>query len=657
LTPLVRRVVWALIGALCFYRLAVAKPQPLDAAGTLRPLLYGLFSWFLGRFPDRDTAGSAWYAICIVVMLVPPALAILFYLSPRVRVPAVLRSRWLFWTSIAAALLFCRFTTLLEFEFNPDEGQFLASAQKLFYDPNFFHAVDTGTSGPINIYPLMLPAILGFSPDFASSRMLVIAIILVSAFLLYRSIACIATEELARLAILPFIGAFAVFKDRELIHYSSEHVPLLLISLAFYLSVRIFRDPSRHATPVILLGLLVSAAFFAKMQSVPIVAAEAVVALACVYATGHAGKVWRPALLLVAGGLPLPLLNTIACVGAGIWNDFWMSYIRANSSYADTHSTFVGNLQGFIQYVLAPNEVLCFLFVVMAIGVAWLVGKRGSFVQLTVVSATVAAAVLLAPLNRLTLYAFLGLLAICVLPVAVVLQYRRGAFGADPVRWFGVLSLASLAAAVFSVYVAHHAFVHYLVLLFLPLCACLAWMLIRNPATPLLALMLVLVVAYQCYLWSFQDDHVFRDVVAQLRPPEGELIRSLTSPTGRIFVWGWTVRPFLASGRVPSTRDTNVSNCFRAYNLMASPPVITPTPASQTVSRYYEQRILADLRASSPELFIDAVGPTSWFLGDRKYYGFEQFPDIAAFVQANYVFLKDQFDQRYYQRRDLASVR
>jgi len=56
-------------------------------------------------------------------------------------------------------------------------------------------------------------------------------------------------------------------------------------------------------------------------------------------------------------------------------------------------------------------------------------------------------------------------------------------------------------------------------------------------------------------------------------------------------------------------------------------------------------------------LFIDAVGPTSWFLGDRKYYGFEQFPDIAAFVQANYVFLKDQFDQRYYQRRDRASVR
>jgi hypothetical protein len=400
------------------------------------------------------------------------------------------------------------------------------------------------------------------------------------------------------------------------------------------------------------------------MQAVPIVAAEALVAVACVYATGNAGKVWKPPLLFAAGGLPLPLLNAVLCLSAGVWGDFWMSYVRANSSYADSQSTFVHNLQGFIQYVVDPNEVLFFLFIVLALGVAFVADRvrRGMssehsvFVQLTAVAIAVASALLLAPLNRLTIYAFLGILAFCAVLLYLGLLYSREELGADPLRWYGILALASIGASVFSVYVAHHFFVHYLLLIFGPLCAGMAWMLARQTAgRPFLALLIVLVVTYQNYLWSFQDDHVFKNVIANLQPPEGEFIRSLTSPRGRIFVWGWTIRPYLASGRVPSTRDTNVSNCFRAYNLMTSPPVITQTPASKEVSEYYEHRIANDLRANPPELFIDAVGPASWFLNDPKFYGFEHFPEIAAFVKDNYVFFKDAYEQRYYRRRDLAS--
>ena len=626
----------------------------------MRPVLLRPFNWFVGVFDGADEASTVWIAICFLALLLPPAFAVL----RRIRY-----SRGLFFGSIAVCLVLCRFPTLLESEFNPDEGQFLASAHKLFYDPNFFHSVDTGTSGPLNIYPLMLPEILGFSPDFASSRVIVLLIVLLSVFLLYRSIALVATEELARFGILPLVAAFAVFKNTELIHYSSEHVPLLLISTALYFSVRVLRSPSEASLPLFVLGLLVSSAFFAKIQSVPILAAEASVAIACVYATGHAGKVWRPALLFIAGGLPLPIMNTILCVSSGVWSDFWTSYIRANFSYAATHSSFVQNLQGFMVFLLGTNEILFFLFVILAMGVAYLADRmrqqvtseQSTFVQLAAVATVIAVAILLPPLDRLTIYAFLGLLAIGFLPAYLIFMYRRGSLGDDPVRWFGILAGASSAAALFSVYAAHHTFIHYLLLLFVPLCACAAWMLIREAAppvrTPFLALLTVLVVTYQSYLWSFQDEQVFRNVATTIRPPEGDYIRSLVTPAARIFVWGWTVRPYLASGHVPSTRDTNVSNCFRAYNLMTSPPEITLTRASQEISAYYERRILHDLRAKPPELFIDAVGPTSWFLNDRKYYGFEQFPEIADFVKTNYVFLSDSFDQRYYLRRDRVSVK
>jgi hypothetical protein len=556
----------------------------------------------------------------------------------------------------------CRYPTLLENELNPDEGQFLASAHKLFYDPNFFRAVDCGTSGPLNVYPLMLPAILGLTPDFASSRVMVLAIILLSTLLLYRSIALIASEEVARISVLPFIGAFAVFKDIELIHYSSEHVPLLLISIALYLSVRVLRRPAEYRVSVFLLGLLVCAAFFTKMQSVPIVAGMAAVTLACVYATGHARKVWEPVVLIIAGAAPLMLLNTALCVAAGVWADFWMSYIRANLTYGNVEGGFVTNLRGFIQYVLMPNEVRFFLFTVLAIGAAYLVERmrrhmrsdHSTFVELAAVAGSIAAAVLLPPLDRFTIYAYLGVVLIYLVPVFLVLRYIRGPIGADPLGWFGLLALVSVAAALFSVYKAHHLFVHYLLLLFLPLSTMVAWMLIRQSGTAFLTLTLTFVVAYQSCLWSFQDDHVFKNAARVIRPPEGRFIRSVTRPGDQIFVWGWTVRPYLASGRVSATRDTNVSNCFRSYNVMASPPVFLPTPASKEVAAYNEKRILQDLRANRPEVFIDAVGPTSWFLTDRKYFGFEQFPDINAFVTANYRFVADLYQQRYYLRRDVA---
>ena len=507
----VRWLAAILAGVFCLYRLAGFTPQPLDSPGTLRPVLYRWFTWFLALFGARQAAFDAWFTICGVALLVPAVLAILHYGTTHglVRFEGgarrVLCSRGLFFISLAGCLLLCRYPTLLENELNPDEGQFLSAAHKLFYDPIFFHSVDCGTSGPINIYPLMLPAVLGFSPDFASSRMVVLLTIFLTALLFYRSVALLAPEEIARIAVLPYIGAFAVFRDPELVHYSSEHIPMLLISLALYLSVRVLRCPRKYTVTTISLGLLSSAAFFAKMQSVPIVAGLGLVALAYIYASGHAGKLWRPALLYSAGAVSLIVLNAALCISAGVWGDFWASYITSNFSYGDVDSPFITKLQVFMDYLMTSNEFRFFLFTVLAVGAAWLIEKK-----------------------------------------------RQQKTGVDEsVRWFGLLALVSIAGAAFAVYKPHHAFVHYLLLLFVPLCTWVAWMLIGRHIA-FLALVIALICTYQNYLWSFQDSHVFQNVMPEIRAPEGDFIRSLTTAHGQIFVWGWTVLPYLSSGHVPS---------------------------------------------------------------------------------------------------------
>jgi hypothetical protein len=70
---------------------------------------------------------------------------------------------------------------------------------------------------------------------------------------------------------------------------------------------------------------------------------------------------------------------------------------------------------------------------------------------------------------------------------------------------------------------------------------------------------------------------------------------------------------------------------------------------------YYHARFVHDLNQNPPELFVDAVGPTSWYFRDRTSFGFEQFPEIARFIAVRYIYLLDAYGQRYYLRRDLAA--
>lgn len=660
--------VWSICGAaaiFCVWRLAVFVPQPLDSRWTLRPVLYALFSRFLGHYGTPEQAFAAWYKYCAVALLVPPALAALNYLRQseepfRIRTPSWICSRTLLFASIAACFLLCRYPTLLEPELNPDEGQFLSSADKLFYDADFFRADDCGTSGPVNIYPLMLPAILGISPDFASSRVIALGTLFLCVWLLYATIRLIARDEIARLAILPAAGIFAAFKNVGLVEYSSEDVPVLLATIGLYAAVRVLRNPADYRLPFFLLGFASAAVFFAKLQGVPVLATLVVIAIAFVYTTRSAAGIWKPALLFVAGAAPLPILHAALCLATGVWHDFWMSYIVTNLYYADVQSRFVTDMPQLLAYLGAYDDVRVFLFTFVGLAAAYIFQRqRRSPVETSTAflqSAVVAAAAISVGLffyvsNFSAISSYVALIVVAAAPLYILLRWRELSLGKDPVRWFGLLALLFTLASMFSVYEAHRPFPHYLLFLFVPVCTVIAWMLIRqtgNGATPerqrplaiaFVALLIVLTVVCQAYLWGTQDDHVFRYAQRTIRAPEGDFIRSMTAPDGQIAVWGWTVAPYLASGRVPATRDTNMANFFR-------------WPA---ISAYYRKRFLIDMRNDPPEMFIDAVGAASFAFTDRAIYGFQQFPEIESFISTYYVHFADRFDEHYYLRRDIAA--
>jgi hypothetical protein len=677
-----RRAVLGLLGALaigcCVYNVAHFEFKPLDSPGTLHPILWPLYAAFVKHFTSREVAAEAWAKWCFVAFLPPVALALLNHcaawgaLAGRGRTSRILRSRGLLFFSIALCLLVCRYPLLLGGHFNPDESDLTTSAAKLLIDPVYYRAVDGNTSGPLNAYPIVLPMLAGFSPDYASTRIVGLILIFLSIYVLYQALRQIGDDGLARIALLPAIGFFGFVVHPEFVCYGTEHGPMLLVALAVYACARTIRDPQCYAGPLAGLGALVAAAFFAKMQAVPIVGAAALTAVACVYRSGRGGRFWRPFLCLAAGFAPLPVLNAVVCVATGVWGDFWNAYLVANWSYTRVRPSFLSELGRLADFIADTREfqvlTLAFLAVLAASLYQTLRKRRagGSALRRECVALTeiggVSAAVVgaffylrqkgsAADHNHWCTIAFLAAVA------AVAFLTARWRAGGSRVGWFGGVAGASLLGAMVSLSAPQNTFYHHLLLLVIPLCTAMGWLLMRHSIDPTnagtardagqlqgrtrYAFPLVFTGLIVGGAWGSVPmlHHNFDAASFHIADPEGRPIRSLTRPGSAIVVWGWRPENYLDSGRLPAGRDTNMGHLF-LYG--------------RQTNDWYRARFLRDLRRRPADLLVDALDVSCCNLNDRSLYGFGTIPEIGEYIRSYYVLVAEQYGERFYLRRELA---
>ena len=580
-----------------------------------------------------------------------------------------MRSRSVLFLSIGASLMVCRFPYLLAGELSPDETFFIAAAEKLSRDPFFFfRAVDFATSGPLNVYPLLLPVIVGWSPDYVSTRLLGLLIIFASIYIIYRTLVLLTDDAVARIAILPAAGAFAVFKCLDFLHCTSEHVSFLLLSLSLYICVKTFRQPQSYAWKLAGLGVLTSAAFLAKMQAVPILACVAVVAIAYVHRAGYARQWWRPLSLFLLGLAPLLLLNAALCVAAGVWHDFKMEYLVGNYYYVDPHGTLSVEVQRFADFALSIVDIRMLGTSLMAIVAAYVyhrrqgAGRDAAFLKTAAVGggAAVAAYWLLGNLGG-AVVGYAAVFSLLVLAGSFVLLCQRSDRRPRQARWFGFLTGAVLGAAVTAAYLPHRPYGHYLLLVVFPFSLVSAWTVVaaaqagepfdeevdaphsggHTPGIAFLMVFAALTLACQLFVLGQPDRVAFAGLAPTIRVPESDTIDAFIPPSGRITVWGWNAKPYVGSGRVSGLKDLFAAQLF-----------IT----SGVVRDYYRAAYLAGLQHHPPELFIDANDTSFGDFAHRSVYGFRQIPEIDSYIQAKYVRFLDQYGQRFYIRRDLAAT-
>jgi hypothetical protein len=476
---------------------------------------------------------------------------------------------------------------------NADEAMFLASAIKFSTNMNTWLSVDTATSGPVNIYPLMWPFLFGADTGFAAARITAVAL-LGSTWLLVVS-ALESTSCPARICIgaclILFLGGTQVL---DFTHYSSEIVPVFLLMCALRITFIGVERPLTTAQ-IAIAGLSLGLAPFAKLQAAILGLGIGVILLWQVFNRSH-----RPhtscAFLILCASLPALILLAPLAAAGGLF-DFWTSYVGFSMNY-------LGGGWGEIQHT---NQFKSSIRALLAIFRERLIG------------------------GYLLVMALITLFALTT-SVRQLPSRRQALIGSlkNPqlVRW--AIALAVLGLSTWTVMAPARVFLHYLFFILWPaaLVAGFAWSLaipqhgndaVRSRRYDFIggvSVLIILVLTVRQPIASYDLDVV----AAGSLSTTGQLLPSVDAKRGRMLVWGWMPQFHVWSGWTPATRD------------MYSYKQIWPTPLRD----YFRGRLMDDLRSDPPEYIVDAVAKGSFGFADFDKYGISTFPELASYVAENY---------------------
>jgi len=232
-----------------------------------------------------------------------------------------------FCTLVAFTILLLRIPCLTLPQCNVDEAQWIAGANTLWDDPRFWGSVDGITSGPLVIYPLLSAKMFGSTIDYLSARCLAHVLWAAIGIFTYLTFRLVSSAFAARILSLPLATAVALFSNCEFVGYNGEHVPIFMLSVAFWLAASVLIREVPRPWQLVLLGVSLGSIPYSKLQAVPMG-----LAIGCVTLIWTAK--WKNKAVLVASAAAPTALVFCYLVSFRLVHDFWYSYILSNLNYA-----------------------------------------------------------------------------------------------------------------------------------------------------------------------------------------------------------------------------------------------------------------------------------------------------------------------------------
>jgi len=464
----------------------------------------------------------------------------------------------------------------------------IASAMKFVTNPNSWQSVDGTSSGPVNSFMLMWPALFGKDIGFVVARVTQIGLLGLT-WLLFL-IATNATLPAARVAIAASLVVFlSGTSSFDFLHYSSETASILLLMLSIVILFRQIDRPIRQSSFAVS-GLFLGLVPYAKLQAAPIAVAIGIIQVLLIL-TGTNGRK-RQSIVLLGFGAIFPsavILGALFSVRA--IEDFWISYIRWALQY--------------INPLQSREDV-------------WRIATYDPF------------------LRRYFLGAMAFALAGVTFWIGGILRYDRSSLAK-----IGIAVIV-LVASVYVVWQPGFVFQHYVLLLVFPaglLAACLCPQSYHMTADRLCRHNAIARVGAACVIifvalgdpgklitaWNDTSARRFRPAITAAEDPflAGNLLDVSGTPAQRMFVWGWMPALYSWSHLTPATRD------IITYNQIWGSPL----------RPYFRSRMMSELTQRPPEYIVDAVALASFGFTRADLYGIASFSELAEFVEREYVLI------------------
>lgn len=493
-----------------------------------------------------------------------------------------------------ALLIFMRLpAVVLNRELNPDESQMLSHAITLWQDPVYWRSADGTTIGPLDIYLLVIPKLFGFQLDYTAARVMGLLCTGLSVYFLFRALANFYSEKTARITILAPVLLLAFTQEVDFVHYSSEQVPVFLLSASLWLLSQLILNKGLTLRNNLLLGLLAGMVPFAKLQAVPLAIVIVLFAFLSNIRYYKKNRSLHPFIILIIGGLSFPLLVLGLTVSFDVLDDLIDFYILGNVIYAGGNSTpsMIGQ---FFKIAGLSEDFLAFTCITMLslIGVIWY-----TFFQKTEKSN----------------------------PKSII---------------HGLTAVLALSS-VYAVTKSGNDFIHYLNF-------CIAsWTLVTaagihkfgTKGVILPAILLLYFLSSDAL--SYKRSHVLNAFVSDnatelAQSPVVTELKKYTNNRDFMAVWGWQCRYYVEAQLAEATSENHSERSIFVHDLQEK----------------YRSRYLSDIQRTTPAIFVDAVGKNSFWVQDRKTQGFENFPSLADFIHANYTYKGTFDDTRLYVRND-----
>lgn len=507
---------------------------------------------------------------------------------------------WWWGLAILASLTAGRWPSLpFSRELGVDESQLLAGAHALTYDPVFWRSVTGGTAGPLDFFALWPAGWLCGWDTFLAARLTALGLLTISLLFAHQCMALVLGRQVARIAGLAAVSIESLTYAGDWLHYSTELLPVALLSLATYAAIR--RWTTSGGPPWCGWGgLMLGAVPLGKLQAVPLAAAFG---LGWLWAELRSKQppAGRYRFYLLAGAFLPATLFACQLTIAGEWRSFANSYLLFNFYYAAASMDTLGNA----------------LLVMLGNSLWW-----DSLLPL-------------------------GLLGVLVW-LALMLRLRP-----VPDRVIRLFTWAALAAGLIAlgcIMSPRRPYLHYWQLLLVPgtffIGAMIARLLSTSPprwrkweqgivAWGCLGLMGILL------LHRWRNPNTFLGALTFYGHfTQSELavrVAAHARPGDTLAIWGRSDNIYVETGLRQATRDSHIS-------------VLLDTGPLQ---EYFRERYLTDLIHARPTLFLDAVYPGSMHYPAEKYAHDRNYRDLAAVIRANYVLVEVAAGARIYRRRDL----